>query len=84
VREIAKRVRELNPKNAVVFATGDDILFRGYFDINFLHDLQNLYASETGSTCSIGYGKSFREVYVALKMAKSTRGKNAIVGIELV
>ena len=31
----------------------------------------------------IGYGRSFREVYLALKLAKTEPGKNSIVGIEL-
>ncbi|NJN07775.1 MAG: mCpol domain-containing protein [Richelia sp. SL_2_1] len=33
-------------------------------------------------TCSIGYGSSLTETYLALKIAKTKPGKNSIVGIQ--
>ncbi len=69
----------------IIFAAGDNILFKADFDEESLRKLQELYKSKTsGLTCSIGYGKSFREVYFALKLAKLELGKNSIVGVEFV
>jgi hypothetical protein len=82
--DISKRVKDFNKKNSIIFAAGDDLLFRGHVDEPLLLDLQQIYAAKAnGHTCSIGYGKTFREVYVALKLAKTKPGKNSIVGVEL-
>ena len=84
LQEISRRVRLFNKKNSVIFAAGDDVLFRGHIDEQLLVDLQQCYASNSaGHTCSIGFGKTFREVYVALKLAKTKPGKNSIIGVEL-
>lgn len=86
VDAISDRIKNRHPKKdkPIIFAAGDDILFQGRIDEGFLTELQDLYkASSQGQTCSIGYGKSFREAYVALKLAKSKPGKNAIVGVEI-
>lgn len=85
IAKISKSVREKSgDKNSVVFEAGDDLLFKGRFDQNALEEMQKLYQSETGGlTCSIGYGFSFQEVYLALKLAKTQPGKNAIVGVSL-
>lgn len=75
----------------IIFAAGDNILFKAALDEAALRKLQQIYHSRTsgltysmgsGLTCSIGYGKSLREVYLALKLAKLEPGKNSIVGIE--
>jgi minimal CRISPR polymerase domain len=77
----------------IIFAAGDNILFKAEIDEPTLRMLQQIYHSKTASltyslgsglTCSIGYGKSLREVYLALKLAKLEPGKNSIVGIEFV
>jgi minimal CRISPR polymerase domain len=77
----------------IIFAAGDNILFKAAFEEPTLRKLQQIYYSKTsaltysmgsGLTCSIGYGKSLREVYLALKLAKLEPGKNSIVGIEFV
>ena len=49
-----------------------------------LKNIQKIYKSTTsGLTCSIGYGRSFQEVYLALKLAKTQPGKNSIIGIKI-
>ncbi len=84
IDEIKKYI-SINSNNAIIFAAGDDILFKGNFNESALHALQQIYQKTTsGLTCSIGYGRSLREVYVALKFAKAEPGKNSIVGIEIV
>jgi hypothetical protein len=71
-------------KNSIVFEAGDDLLFTGDFSRDELESMQGIYSSETsGLTCSVGYGNSFQEVYLALKRAKTHPGKNSIVGIKL-
>lgn len=81
---IVKEIRKSDSRNAIVFATGDDILFRGIASRSWLAELQALYQRETGGlTCSIGYGRTFKEVYVALKLAKAQPGKASIVEVEL-
>jgi minimal CRISPR polymerase domain len=82
--EISKLVKDNSTmKDAVVFAAGDDLLFSGAFNIEMLQSMQKIYKDRTGLTCSIGYGKSFQEVYLALKLAKTEPGKNSISGVEI-
>lgn len=84
IRDISKRVKDHDPKNNIIFAAGDDVLFRGHISAALLQDLQQAYSAKApGQTCSIGYGRTFREVYVALKLAKTSPGKNAILGVEI-
>lgn len=83
VTEIGQLIRSRHPENAIIFAAGDDLLFKGRFDGQTLHAMQKMYQSLTsGLTCSIGFGKTIREVYLALKLAKIEPDKNSIVGIE--
>jgi hypothetical protein len=58
-------------------------LFKGHFDERAVQTMQQMYQEITGLTCSIGYGRSFHEVYLALKVAKAEPGKNSLVGIEI-
>ena len=61
------------------------MLFKGALNEATLYTLQGIYQKNTaGMTCSIGYGKTLLEAYLALKLAKAEPGKNRIVGIELV
>ncbi|WP_254444731.1 mCpol domain-containing protein [Anabaena sp. UHCC 0187] len=84
ISKIAKVVTDELGKNAIVFEAGDDLLFKGNLPEEKLLEMQAIYSQSTpGLTCSIGYGRSFQEVYLALKLAKTQPGKNAIVGIEL-
>lgn len=85
IDEMKKYIRDNFSKNAVIFATGDGMLFKGSFDEKALQDLRQIYQKITsGLTCSIGYGKSLQEVYLALKLAKAEPGKNHMVGLEIV
>lgn len=84
IKEIVRAIRADIPRSSVIFAAGDDVLFKGCFDPAAIQAIQRTYQERTdGLTCSIGYGRSFREVYLALKLAKTKPGKNAIVGVEL-
>jgi hypothetical protein len=84
ITEIGAFIRNRAGKKAVVFEAGDDLLFKGRFDEITLRAMQQIYQEATsGLTCSVGYGRSFQEVYLALKMAKNQPGKNSIIGIEL-
>ena len=84
ISEISKLLSKRLGKGAIVFDAGDDLLFKGNLEEEFLLEIKDLYSKTTsGLTCFIGYGRSFQEVYLALKLAKTQPGKNAIVGIEL-
>jgi hypothetical protein len=84
ISKIAKFVTDQLGKNSIVFEAGDDLLFKGNLQEEMLLEMQAMYSRLTpGLTCSIGYGRSFQEVYLALKLAKTQPGKNAILGIKL-
>ena len=82
IKEISKYIKEQSPKDSIIFATGDDLLFKGQFTEDQLKKMQHIYHQKTGFTCSIGYGKSFKDVYLALKIAKTEPEKNSIFGID--
>lgn len=65
----------------VIFAEGDDILFRGKFSEDDLIYMKDLYFEKSNMTCSIAYGESLREVLISMKIAKMT--KNSIRGISI-
>lgn len=80
IGEIGKKVQ----KKSIIFSGGDSILFKGFFKEEELKVIQDIYKKKTsGLTCSIGYGRSLTETYLALKLAKTKPGKNSIVGIKL-
>jgi hypothetical protein len=83
IKEIRKYIEGLFAQKSIIFATGDDILFKGHFDEKAVQTMQQMYQEITSLTCSIGYGRSFYEVYLALKIAKAEPGKNSLVGIEI-
>jgi hypothetical protein len=84
IDKIYNFIRSDSKKSSIVFKAGDDILFKGCLNEEKLKAIQEIYYETTsGLTCSIGYGKSFQEVYLALKLAKTKPGKNSIVGVEL-
>lgn len=69
-------------KGKVIFAEGDDILFKGNFEMIDLRQMLRIYSDNSGGlTCSIGYGKSLKEVLIAMKFAKIE--KNSIKGISI-
>jgi len=74
--------REMHDDTAVIFAEGDNILFRGRYLQALITALQLKYREETGLTSSIGFGKTPREVSVALHLAKARPG-DACVGVQI-
>lgn len=81
VKQIEKYIKN-KPGSEVIFARGDDILFKGRFTMEELEYMKTLYKEKTdGETCSIAFGSSVREVLLAMKMAKIQR--NSIRGISL-
>jgi hypothetical protein len=82
IKKIAKKIRAANGK--IIFDAGDDLLFKGSFDYKDLEDMKEIYHKETnGQTCSISFGSTLHETYLAMKIAKAHPGKNTIMGIEL-
>lgn len=71
------------PFNAnIVFQSGDDLLFRGTYDADALEHLRGIYRRVSGNqTCSVGFGRTPKEAYIALKMAKARPGKDSVMGI---
>lgn len=66
----------------VIFAEGDDILFKGKFKKDELIRIKNLYKEKTdGLTCSIAYGNTFKELLFSMKLAKME--KDSIRGIKI-
>ena len=69
-------------KGKIIFAEGDDILFKGKFCLNDLEKMKDIYYEHSkGISCSIAYGKDFKEVLLSMKLAKME--KNTIKGISL-
>lgn len=63
----------------VIFAEGDDILFKGNFSQEDLENMKNVYYEiSEGQTCSIGYGSTLRDALFFMKIAKIR--KNSIRG----
>jgi len=70
-----------NGKNPILFAEGDNVLFKMKFNEGVLRKIQHVYETETGMKSSIGYGESLQESAIALKLSKSSEG-NTILGIK--
>jgi hypothetical protein len=82
IDDIAKEIKRLH--GVIIFEAGDDLLFRGAFSAEKLMEFQQMYAQKTdGCTCSISFGKTLHENYLAMKLAKTYPGKNTILGIEM-
>ncbi len=84
IRKAVKRVHEMVarfPEGRVIFSEGDDVLFYARYSESRIGELIRCYQHESGRTCSIGYGPSVRDAYVALKMAKARPGKESVVGV---
>ncbi len=82
-----KLMRKLICKNtqdntSVLFAEGDNILFKAQYLPLLLRKLQETYKEKTGLCSSIGYGRTLRESTIALRLAKGKDG-DSIVGISL-
>ncbi|NMG60822.1 mCpol domain-containing protein [Geitlerinema sp. P-1104] len=87
IDEISDLIKKRD-NSQIVFNAGDDLLFKGQFSRSDLNQMQTIYEDKTGLTCSIGYGKSLQETYIALKRAKlykrQPEGSKRIVGIRFV
>jgi minimal CRISPR polymerase domain len=80
--QIGEMVASFTGKSdAVLFAVGDNVLFRARYDSSLLARIQSTYRNATGLGCSIGFGETLREASVALKLAKAESG--GIVGVSL-
>jgi len=85
ISAVSKRVVEDPINGKIIFSSGDDLLFEGIYVPKAIEDLRLAYREKSrGCTCSIGFGTTLKETYVALKMAKASPGKDCVVGIELV
>jgi len=81
---IENYIKEVFDKNEyeIIFKTGDDMLLRGRLSFKDLKKIQEIYKETTDSlTCSIGFGKTSKDAYMALKLAKANPQKNMIKGI---
>lgn len=74
--------QETGRADAVIFAEGDNILFKAPFRASLLADLQRTYRTQTGLTSSIGYGRSLAEASVAIRLAKAREG-DSCVGVQI-
>ena len=82
---VSKQAKQPPLSAEIRFCAGDDLLFEGHYDEAALKSLQDLFFEHSGgNTCSIGYGISPKDAYVAMKMAKAYSGKARVIGIELV
>ncbi len=83
IKELKKIIWK-NTKNdkAVLFAEGDNILFKSKYEPSLIRELQRVFAKHTGLSSSVGLGKTLRETSVALRLAKSTRG-DSMIGVAL-
>jgi hypothetical protein len=85
MRAVSERVKLPPINGSILFSSGDDILFKGTYSSDALDELRALYAHVSGGhTCSIGFGRTPKDTYVAMKMAKAMPGKDSVVGIELI
>lgn len=83
ISKIRKKVKDKSGESSIIFHAGDDLLFTGEYTMRELESFQAIYNSATsGLTCSIGYGSSLQDVYLAMKLAKSKPGKGVIIGAE--
>ncbi|MBE9124948.1 MULTISPECIES: mCpol domain-containing protein [unclassified Coleofasciculus] len=74
--------KETKDHNSVLFAEGDNILFKSCYKVSLLNELQRVYKETTGLTSSIGYGKTLPEVALAMRLSKA-KGGGSIMGIGL-
>ncbi|GAA0543949.1 mCpol domain-containing protein [Actinomadura livida] len=74
ITEIAKKVKETCSKDSVLFATGDNVLFRGRVSPRFVRALLDIYRKHTGLTASAGIGRTPQQASFALSLAKAEAG----------
>lgn len=85
IQTVAKRLTGSPINGQIIFSSGDNILFRGIYETDAIEELRSTYVRMSGGrTCSVGFGGTPKEAYVALKMAKATLGKNSVMGVTFV
>lgn len=72
--------KETKNNKSILFAEGDNILFKSPYRRVLLNKLQQVWTEETGLHCSIGYGVTLREATIAMRLAKGKKG-NSIAGV---
>ncbi len=85
MKKVSKKVKEAPLHGKIIFCSGDDLFFQGKYHVEALEELRYTFNLVSGGrTCCIGFGKTPREAYVALKMAKANPGKDCMIGVEFV
>jgi len=72
--------RRTKNTNSILFAEGDNILFKSTYSRSLLSELQHLYTEKTGLHSSIGYGRTLKEATIAMRLAKAKQG-DSVVGV---
>ena len=88
IRDVIKEVRNLvckRTKNneSIIFAEGDNILFKAHYSGALLSELQTVYKKRTGLCSSIGFGKTLREATIAMRLSKAQSG-DSIIGVTFI
>ncbi|MGH3939417.1 MAG: mCpol domain-containing protein [Pseudonocardiaceae bacterium] len=74
INRIKKLVHNECGSESVLFASGDNILFRGCISIDFIAELLNVYSRTTQLTASVGLGRTPYQASIALSLAKGEGG----------
>lgn len=74
--------KETKNGKSIIFAEGDNVLFKEFYNLSLLKNIQKIYRDKTGLSSSIGYGRTLKETTVAMRLAKEQQG-DSIVGISL-
>jgi c-di-AMP phosphodiesterase-like protein len=82
LKKMGNYIKKVSKENEIIFQTGDDMLILGKLSFNDLVKIKQIYKDTTEIlTCSIGFGKTSKDAYMALKLAKANPQKNMIKGI---
>ena len=83
ISELRKLIcKETKDYKSILFAEGDNILFKAHYQVSLLNELQRIYRDKTGLTGSIGYGRTLPEVALAMRLSKA-KGGDSVMGIAL-
>jgi hypothetical protein len=83
VKQLKRMIcRETKNGKSVIFAEGDNVLFKAKYNLDLLRNIQEKYTEITGLSSSIGFGKTLKEATIAMRLAKARKG-NSIVGVAL-
>lgn len=83
IKQIKKIIyNKIKDSKSIIFAEGDNVLFKAKYNRDLLRMIQDKYTEITGLSSSIGFGKSLKEATIALRLAKARKG-NSLVGVAL-